>query len=80
MDTDLINLCHRWMCVCEVCVRVVDGLLPHLDCGAGFKLEGLGLTVLQVNLQNVGQEQQRVSLRRNIIFSPVIKLLNFSDF
>lgn len=34
----------------------------YLDCGARFKLEGLGLPVLQVHLQNVGQEEEGVPL------------------
>lgn len=37
----------------------------YLDCGAGLKFKGLGLTVLQVHLQDVRQEEQRVPLRMN---------------
>lgn len=37
----------------------------YLDCGAGFELKGLGLPVLQIHLQDVGQEEQRVPLRTN---------------
>lgn len=44
-------------------------IMPHssiateyLDCGAGLKFEGLGLPVLEVHLQYIGQEEQRVPL------------------
>lgn len=35
----------------------------YLDCGARFKFKGLGLPVLQIHLQNVWQEEQRVALK-----------------
>lgn len=43
---------------------MVDGIIAqYLDCGAGFKFKGLGLPVLQIHLQNVRQEEQRVALQ-----------------
>lgn len=37
----------------------------YLDGGGVVELEGLGLAILQVDLQNVGQEQKRVSLENS---------------
>lgn len=37
-------------------------MVLYLDGGAGFKFKGLCLPVLQIHLQNVGQEEQRSAL------------------
>lgn len=44
-------------------VSKVDRFAFYLDRRTGFKFEGLGLSVLQINLQNIRQEEQRVALQ-----------------
>lgn len=57
------------------CISVLDAVLDsikshsdyvpsqYLDRGAWFKFKGLGLPVLQIDLQNIRQEEQRVALQ-----------------
>ena len=45
-------------------IDVVNCIIAlYLDCGAWFKFKGLGLPVLQIHLQNVWQEEQRIALQ-----------------
>lgn len=37
-------------------------LTANLDCGGFIEFESFGLSVLQVDLQHIGQEEKRVSL------------------
>lgn len=38
-------------------------IAQYLDCGAGFKFKGLGLPVLQIHLQDIRKEEQRIALQ-----------------
>lgn len=59
-------LCTTLLSLCEFtgsrAVSKKTGLKANLDGGGVVKFKGLGLAILQVDLQDIGEEEQRVAL------------------
>lgn len=53
---------HTFVCFFGLC-RII---WLYLYCGVWLKFKSLGLPVLQIHLQNIGQEEQRVTLKSSI--------------